>query len=47
MFDFKKNNNTKILEHKDIEVDINPINLEYKKAESELNRIKKLLNNIM
>ena len=44
MFDFKKNNNTKILEHKDIEVDINPINLEYKKAESELNRIKKLLN---
>lgn len=44
MFDFKKNNNTKILEHKDIEVDINSINLEYKKAESELSRIKKLLN---
>lgn len=44
MFDFKKNNNTKILEHKDIKVDINSINLEYKKAESELSKVKKLLN---
>lgn len=44
MFNFMKNNNDiKDLNHKEIEYDVSQINLEFKKAESELQKMKKLL----
>ena len=44
MFEFKKNNNSKVLEQNCDNNDINSINLEFKKAETELVKIKKLLD---
>lgn len=44
MFNFIKNNgDTKEIHHKEIEYDVSQVNLEFKKAESELQKIKKLL----